>query len=165
MIGIPDIKKEEKEEEVVEDSKGEMILGPKKIWKDLEKEMAIRVNRKKEIIGGIEVDIEMEDIEVKEEIEGVIEEIVDKEEIEGIGGKIVGEMIVGKDEVTGVIEVKEEIDTIEETAKIVIIDVEITISRIVKKKKSNIHNVYSELNAHRRNRLLLKTNPVIIEQL
>lgn len=31
LIGIQDIKKEEKEEEVVEDNKEEMILGPKKM--------------------------------------------------------------------------------------------------------------------------------------
>ena len=84
MIGIQDIKKVEKEEEAVEDSKEEMILGRKKMWKDLEKEMAIRVNRNKEILGEIEGDIEMEDIEVKGEIEEVIEEIAEIEEIEAI---------------------------------------------------------------------------------
>lgn len=166
MIGIQDIKKVEKEEEAVEDSKEEMILGPKKMWKDLEKEMAIRVNRNKEILGEIEGDIEMEDIEVKGEIEEVIEEIVEIEEIEEIveiDGKIVAVMIDGKEEVTVAIEVKEEIDTIEEIVKIVIKDAETLISRIA--KKNNIHNAHNESNAQRRKPSQLKISPVIIEQL
>lgn len=166
MIGIQDIKKVEKEEEAVEDSKEEMILGPKKMWKDLEKEMAIRVNRNKEILGEIEGDIEMEDIEVKGEIEEVIEEIAEIEEIEEIveiDGKIVAVMIDGKEEVTVAIEVKEEIDTIEEIVKIVIKDAETLISRIA--KKNNIHNAHNESNAQRRKPSQLKISPVIIEQL
>ncbi len=172
MIGIQDIKKVEKEEEAVEDSKEEMILGPKKMWKDLEKEMAIRVNRNKEILGEIEGDIEMEDIEVRGEIEEVIEEIAETEEIAEIeeieeiveiDGKIVAVMIDGKEEVTVAIEVKEEIDTIEEIVKIVIKDAETLISRIA--KKNNIHNAHNESNAQRRKPSQLKISPVIIEQL
>lgn len=169
LIGIQDIKKVEKEEEAVEDSKEEMILGPKKMWKDLEKEMAIRVNRNKEILGEIEGDIEMEDIEVKEEIEEIeevieeTEETVEIEEIVEIDGKIVGVMIDGKEEVTVAIGVKEEIDTIEEIVKIVIKDAETLISRIV--KKNNIRNAHNESNALRRKQFQLKFSPVIIEQL
>lgn len=172
MIGIQDIKKVEKEEEAVEDSKEEMILGPKKMWKDLEKEMAIRVNKNKEILGEIEGDIEMEDIEVKEEIEEIeevieetveTEETVEIEEIVEIDGKIVGVMIDGKEEVTVVIGVKEEIDTIEEIVKIVIKDAETLISRIV--KKNNIRNAHNESNALRRKQFQLKFSLVIIEQL
>ena len=72
-------------------------------------------------------------------------------------------MIDGKEEVTVAIEVKEEIDTIEEIVKIVIKDAETLISRIA--KKNNIHNAHNESNAQRRKPSQLKISPVIIEQL
>lgn len=80
-----------------------------------------------------------------------------------IDGKIVAVMIDGKEEVTVAIEVKEEIDTIEEIVKIVIKDAETLISRIA--KKNNIHSAHNESNAQRRKQSQLKISPVIIEQL
>jgi hypothetical protein len=141
----------------VEDNREEMILGPKRTWKGLEKEITMRVNRNKEILGEIEEDIEMEGIEEKEEIEEV------KEEIEEIDGKTEEVMIDGKEGETGVIEAKEEIDIIEEIARIVIIDVEIMISKTV--KINSILNAHNAPNDLKRKLLLLKINIVIIEQL
>jgi hypothetical protein len=117
----------------------------------------MRVNRNKEILGEIEEDIEMEGIEEKEEIEEV------KEEIEEIDGKTVEVMIDGKEGETGVIEAKEEIDIIEEIARIVIIDVEIMISKTV--KINSILNAHNALNDLKRKLLLLRISIVIIEQL
>ncbi len=134
--------------------------------------MVMKVNRNKEILGGIEEVIEMEDIEVKEGTEEEIEEIVEIEGIEEIDGKIEEVMIDGKEEVIVVIEAKEEIDTIEEIVRSVIIDAEITINRIVQKNNiPNAHNATNEpnesneSNAHKRKRSQLKSSPVIIEQL